>query len=154
MPQRIEHRLNAAAPEDNGDETTACPVPKQESPQEMKANMMLGLKGQLAQFSQAGAFGAVVIGAALIIGFMLMWVRNDAKEQLKQQSVERAEDREARSADRAEDRAARKEAAAIQASAMEKLASAIGEFRVEIRTRDDKITTAMDKLTEKIERRK
>lgn len=140
-PNRTERRLNAASPEDNGDETAACPVPKDESDREMKSNMMLGLKGQLGQYSQAGAFGAVVIGAALIIGFMLMWVRNDAKEQLKQQSVERAEDRELR-----------KEIATVQAGAMEKLAGAIGDFKLELRERDIKLTTALEKLTNKIDK--
>lgn len=141
MSNRVERRLNAAA-ESNGDESAACPVPpKDESDHEMKSNMMLGLKGQLGQYSQAGAFGAVVIGAALIIGFMLMWVRNDGKEQLKQQSVERAEDRELR-----------KEIATVQAGAMEKLAGAIGEFKMELRERDIKLTTALEKLTNKIDK--
>ena len=144
MPNQMERRLTESQPT-VGESATAIAD---------GVNAKLGLSGWRGQVAQFGGI-AIIFGAFLML---LVWFRNDWKaivsDLLRQQSVERAEDREARSTDRAEDRAARKEAATIQAAAMEKLASAIGEFRLEIRTRDDKITTSMDKLGEKIERMK
>lgn len=119
-----------------------------------KLNAKLGLSGWRGQVAQFG--GIAIIFAAFLM--LLVWFRNDGKaivsDLLRQQSIERAEDREMRSQDRAEDRAARKEAAQVTAAAMEKLAGAIGEFRVEIRTRDDKWQAAMEKLTDKIDKMK
>ena len=144
MPNQMERRLAESQPTVAESATAIADG----------VNAKLGLSGWRGQVAQFGGI-AIIFGAFLML---LVWFRNDWKaivsDLLRQQSVERAEDREARSTDRAEDRAARKEAATIQAAAMEKLASAIGEFRLEIRTRDDKITTSMDKLGEKIERMK
>lgn len=100
-------------------------------------NQKLGLGKLVGQYAQLGAVGAIILG----FGFLLFWVRNDAKEQLRQQSVERAEDRELR-----------KELAVIQASSMEKLSAAIGDFRLELRERDIKLSSALEKLTNKIDK--
>ena len=40
----------------------------------------------------------------------------------------------------------------VQAGAMEKLAGAIGDFKLELRERDIKLTTALEKLTNKIDK--
>lgn len=111
-----------------------------------KLNAKLGLKGIAGQYAQLGFAGLIAVAFC----FLLFWIREDAREQLRQQSIERAEDRENR-----------KEIASMQAVSIEKLANAIGEFRIEIRTRDiefrirdEKLTTALDRLTEKVDKMK
>lgn len=102
-----------------------------------KLNAKLGLSKVAGQWAQLGFAGLM----AVAFGFILFWLRTDAKEQLKQQSIERSEDREMR-----------KELATIQSSSMEKLANAIGEFRTEIKVRDEKLTTTLDRLADKIDK--
>ena len=104
-----------------------------------KLNAKLGLKGIAGQYAQLGFAGLIAVAFC----FLLFWIREDAREQLRQQSVERAEDHENR-----------KEIASMQAVSIEKLANAIGEFRIEIRVRDERLTTALDRLTEKVDKMK
>ena len=118
MPNQMERRLAESQPTVAESATAIADG----------VNAKLGLSGWRGQVAQFGGI-AIIFGAFLML---LVWFRNDWKaivsDLLRQQSVERAEDREARSTDRAEDRAARKEAATIQAAAMGK--TRIGDWRV------------------------
>lgn len=104
-----------------------------------KLNAKLGLKGIAGQYAQLGFAGLIAVAFC----FLLFWIREDAREQLRQQSIERAEDRESR-----------KDIAIMQATSIEKLAGAINEFKTEIRIRDERLTSALDRLTEKVDKMK
>lgn len=108
-----------------------------------KLNAKLGLKGIAGQYAQLGFAGLIAVAFC----FLLFWIREDAREQLRQQSIERADER-------AEDHESRRDIAIMQATSIEKLSGAINEFRTEIRIRDERLTTALDRLTEKVDKMK